>query len=178
MIAIPADIHDPIQVDEWWMNRALAMARLGAMRGEVPIGCVIVRDGRLISASHDGKEVFQEPSAHAEMIALRRAARREGGWRLDGAWMYVTLEPCPMCAGAILHARIKRLVTGPSNPRWGACTPGVLDLLDEPRFNHRVEVVRNVLEERSASLLRETFRQYRLDRRDGGAGPAGVSIKQ
>lgn len=149
--------------DSVWMLRALGQARLAALRGEVPIGCVIVRGGELLGSAHDGKEIFRDPTAHAEILALREAAARTGDWRLDGATMYVTLEPCPMCAGALIHARIARLVFGPTNPRWGACSGG-LNILDNPRFNHRVEVVSGVKEAECAQLLRDTFRQYRRDR--------------
>ncbi|MBI5154265.1 nucleoside deaminase, partial [Candidatus Poribacteria bacterium] len=103
----------PASEDLGWMDRALGLAQLAARRGEVPIGCVIVRDGLLLGAAHDGKELFRDPTAHAEVLALRQACARAGDWRLDGATLYVTLEPCPMCAGAMLHARIARLVYGP-----------------------------------------------------------------
>jgi tRNA(adenine34) deaminase len=155
-----------ISDDAMWMRRALAWARLAASRGEVPIGAVVVSpSGELLSGAHDGKELFGDPTAHAEMIALREAARATGDWRLDGATLYVTLEPCPMCAGALLQARIARVVFGASNPRWGACTPGTEpNILTNNRFNHQVEVVRGLLEQECADLLKETFRRYRLDR--------------
>lgn len=153
-----------MQSDDYWMDRALGMARLAAARGEVPIGCVIVRDDALMASSHDGKELFWEPTAHAEILALREAAARAGDWRLDGATLYVTLEPCPMCAGAMIHARIARLVYGAANTRWGACS-GTLNLLAEPRFNHRIEVSSGVRQAECASLLQETFRQWRLQKR-------------
>lgn len=146
-----------------WMNRALAWGRLAAARGDVPIGAVVVRDGVMLGGAHDGKEVTRDPSAHAEMLAIREAAERIGDWRLDGASLYVTLEPCPMCAGALLQSRIARLVYGASNARWGACGAD-LNLLDNPRFNHKVEVVRGVLEDECAALLRDTFRLYRQTR--------------
>ncbi|MBI1291713.1 tRNA-specific adenosine deaminase [bacterium] len=144
------------------MRRALGWARLAADRGEVPIGAVVVRDGQLLGGAHDGKETLGDPTAHAEMLALREAAHRVGDWRLDGATLYVTLEPCPMCAGALLHARIARLVFGASNPRWGACTPGhEPNIVANPRFNHRLEVYSGVLAEECAALLKEAFRRYR-----------------
>lgn len=152
--------------DEYWMRRALAWGRLSALRGEVPIGAVIVREGQLLAGAHDGKETFGEPTAHAEVLALREAAARQGDWRLDGATLYVTLEPCPMCAGALLQARIARLVYGASNKRWGACSND-LNILENLRFNHRVEVISGVLEEECARLLRDTFREYRK----GNEGP-------
>ncbi len=147
--------------DDFWMRRALAVARLARDRGEVPIGCVIVRDGQLLASSHDGKEILGDPTAHAEILAMRAAARRTGDWRLDGANLYVTLEPCPMCAGAMLHARIRRLVYGASNPRWGACEAPDLDILSNRRFNHQVQIVSGVLEADCGKLLRDTFRDWR-----------------
>lgn len=151
-----------ILTDDYWMRRALAWARLASVRGEVPIGAVVVRDGALLGGAHDGKETLGDPTAHAEMLALREAALRAGDWRLDGATLFVTLEPCPMCAGALLHARIARLVYGASNPRWGACTVGHdPNILGNSRFNHRVEVVTGVLDAECAELLRTTFRRYR-----------------
>lgn len=146
--------------DEEWMRRALGVARLAAQRGEVPIGCLIVRDGRLLASAHDGKELFWDPTCHAEMMAIRRAASVAGDWRLYGTTMYVTLEPCPMCAGALIHARVERLVYGASNPRWGTVSAG-LNILDHPAFNHRVEVAAGVLEQECGELLRETFRLWR-----------------
>ncbi len=148
--------------DGYWMDRALGQARLAAERGEVPIGCLIVREGEVLGSAHDGKELFKDPTAHAEILALRQAAHRTGDWRLDGADLYVTLEPCPMCAGALVHARIARLVFGARNPRWGACS-GDLDLVRHPRFNHRMEVVEGVRAEECADLLRRTFRQWRSE---------------
>jgi tRNA(adenine34) deaminase len=109
---------------------------------------VVVRDGELLGGAHDGKETLGDPTAHAEMLALREAAIRVGDWRLDGATLYVTLEPCPMCAGALLHARVGRLVFGASNPRWGACTAGrEPNIVANPRFNHRMIVSEGVLGE-------------------------------
>lgn len=142
------------------MSRALSWARLSARRGEVPIGALVVRDGGILGGAHDGKELFWDPTAHAEMLAIREAVRRTGDWRLDGVTLYVTLEPCPMCAGAILQSRVARLVYGAPNVRWGACSLE-LDLLQNPKFNHRVEVTAGVLEEECAALLRDTFRSYR-----------------
>jgi tRNA(adenine34) deaminase len=144
------------------MRRALAWARLAAERGDVPIGAVIVLNDELLSGAHDGKELFRDPTAHAEMICLREAAARTGDWRLDGATLYVTLEPCPMCAGALLQSRVARVVYGAANARWGACNPSTEpNILANPRFNHRVQVTTGVLEEECARLLKETFRRYR-----------------
>jgi tRNA(adenine34) deaminase len=147
--------------DEAWMRRALGLARLAASRGEVPIGAVVVLDGQLLGWGHDEKELRKLPTAHAELLAMERAARLHGDWRLDEATLYVTLEPCPMCAGAAIHARLGRVVFGASNPRWGACGSGGLDLPATPRFNHRIACEGGLLEAESADLLRDFFRQAR-----------------
>src|SRR5690606_17902132 len=110
--------------------------------------------------AHDGKEVFGDPTAHAEILSLREAAARTGDWRLDGATLYVTLEPCPMCAGAIIHSRIARVVWAAGNVRWGSCS-GELNLLAVEKFNHQVETASGILAEQSAELLKATFRSYR-----------------
>lgn len=146
--------------DSHWMQRAIAWARLAAARGDVPIGAVIVRENQLLAGAHDGKEVFGDPTAHAEIAAIREAAHRIGDWRLDGATLYVTLEPCPMCAGAMIQARIARVVFGASNIRWGIQSAG-LNILQNPRFNHIVEIQGGILEQECADLLKETFRRYR-----------------
>ncbi len=143
------------------MREALRFASEAAGRGEVPIGAVLVRDNHLIAGAHDSKELTGDPTAHAEILVIREAARQQGDWRLDGTTLYVTLEPCPMCAGAMLQARIQTLVFGASNPRWGACGTE-FNLLRNPRFNHRVEIVSGVLAEQCGALLSETFRRYRL----------------
>lgn len=150
----------PDVTDEYWMRRALAWARLAAARGEIPVGAVLVRDGELLGGAHDGKELFKDPSAHAEMLAMREGTARIGDWRLDGCTLFVTLEPCVMCAGALVHARVSRVVYAASNPRWGAETAD-LNIMDNPRFNHRLIIERGLLAEESAALLKETFRRYR-----------------
>ncbi len=145
---------------EKWMREALRFASIAAGRGEVPIGAVLVRDGELLAGAHDSKELTGDPTAHAEILVIREAAERLGDWRLDGAELYVTLEPCPMCAGAMLQARVAKLVFGASNPRWGACGTE-FNLLGNPRFNHQVKVEGGVLAEECGALLSNTFRQYR-----------------
>lgn len=140
--------------------RALGAARLGARRGEVPIGAALVRGDDLLALGHDSKEGTHDPTAHAEIVALRAAAAHYGDWRLEGATLYVTLEPCPMCVGAILQSRVARLVYGAANRRWGACA-GEVNLLRPGLFNHNVEVAAGVLESQCAALLRETCRQWR-----------------
>jgi tRNA(adenine34) deaminase len=128
--------------------------------GEVPVGAAIVKSGKVIGRGHNLKETLQDPTAHAEMMAIRQAAVHEGSWRILDATMYSTLEPCPMCAGAIVMARIPELVIGTCDPRTGACG-SVMDLVRDERFNHRVSVVTGVMEEECASMLEAFFRQLR-----------------
>jgi tRNA(adenine34) deaminase len=139
------------------MDAALALARAAAQLGEVPVGAVVVgADGRLLGQGHNRRESEQDPLAHAEILALREAARAAGSWRLEGASLYVTLEPCAMCAGALVLARVARLVFGASDPKAGFC--GSLgDLVRDPRLNHRVEVVSGVRAEASGGLLKAFF---------------------
>ena len=149
---------------EAWMRRALAAAERAAELGEVPVGAVIVRGGEVIAEAYNRLETDGDPLAHAELLAIRQAARRIGGWRLTGCTMFVTLEPCAMCAGALVNARVERLVYGAADPKAGFC--GTLgDLTRDPRLNHRLEVVGGVLAEESAELLRRFF-----DRLRQGAG--------
>lgn len=138
------------------MREALALAREGQARGEVPVGAVVVRDGSVIGRGCNGPVTSRDPTAHAEIVALREAARRSGNYRLNGCTLYVTLEPCAMCAGAMLHARIARVVYGAPDPKTGACG-SVIDLFAEPRLNHHAEVTGGVLAEEAAALLRAFF---------------------
>jgi len=149
-----------------WMRRALALARRAEALGEVPVGAVVVRGEALLGEGFNRPIAEHDPSAHAEMLALRAAARREANYRLSGATLYATLEPCPMCAGAIVHARIARVVYAARDERWGGCG-SVLDVLAPGRRNHDVEVAGGLLAEDSAALLRAFFRARR-----GAAGPA------
>jgi len=149
--------------DRYWMMQALAEARRAAELGEVPIGAVVVRDGQVVGRAHNRRELDGDPLAHAEMLALREAARRVQGWRLAGCSMYVTLEPCSMCAGALVASRIDRLVYGAADPKAGFC--GSLgNLVQDPRLNHRLEVSSGVLAEESAALLRGFFFALRAPR--------------
>lgn len=149
------------------MRRALALAQQAAAIGEVPVGAVAVLDGRVIGEGYNRKESDQDPTAHAEMIALRQAADSLKSWRLIGVTLYATLEPCPMCAGAMIQARLERLVYGAPDARFGA-DGTIVDVLGEPRFNHRVRVTAGVLEEDAAALLQQFFRQLR-ERRQSSA---------
>ena len=146
------------------MQEALAEARRAAEIGEVPIGAVIVREGEagqeIVGRGHNRREIDRDPLAHAEILAIRQAAERVGGWRLTGCTMYVTLEPCAMCAGALVNSRIERLVYGAADPKAGWC--GTLgNLVQDPRLNHRLEMTAGVLEEDSAALLRGFFASLR-----------------
>ncbi|MHB1652515.1 MAG: tRNA adenosine(34) deaminase TadA [Desulfitobacteriaceae bacterium] len=143
-----------------WMPLALEQAKLAFALGEVPIGAVIVQEGRLIAVAHNEKEQRQDPTAHAEILAIKRAAKSLGTWRLSEATLYVTLEPCPMCAGAIVQARLQKLVFGASDIKGGA-VGSVMNVLDVNRWNHRVEVTAGVLEEECSLILKEFFRKFR-----------------
>lgn len=142
------------------MARALEMARLAEVRGEVPVGAVLVRDGALLVEGHNLTMTTLDPTAHAEVVVLRRGAGRQGDWRLEGCTLYVTLEPCTLCCGAIVLARIPRVVYGAPDPKAGMA--GSLgNLLQDPRLNHRARVTAGVLAEEAAALLREFFRARR-----------------
>ncbi|MFP4021829.1 MAG: tRNA adenosine(34) deaminase TadA [Halanaerobium sp.] len=148
-----------------YMKMALAEARKAYQRAEVPIGAVVVCNDQVVGRGFNLREQTQDPTSHAEMIALREAAANEASWRLEDCQLYVTLEPCPMCAGAILQSRIKRLVYGASDPKAGAVR-SLYQLLDDDRFNHQVEVESGVMEKESAQLLKDFFRELR-QRKDG-----------
>jgi tRNA(adenine34) deaminase len=141
---------------ERWMREALAEARAAEGHDDVPIGAVVVVGGEVVARAHNRREVDADPTAHAEILALREAARVRGHWRLDDATLYVTLEPCAMCAGALVLARLERVVFGADDPKAGA-VGALWDIPRDPRLNHRVEVVRGVAGEACAGLLREFF---------------------
>ncbi|HTP98566.1 MAG TPA: tRNA adenosine(34) deaminase TadA [Casimicrobiaceae bacterium] len=142
--------------DEAWMGEALALARAAAARGEVPVGALVVRDGQVIGRGGNAPISHSDPTAHAEIAALRDAARTVGNYRLVGCDLFTTLEPCAMCAGAIFHARIAHVVFGARDPKSGACG-SVIDLFDEARINHHATAVGGVLEEECARLLSDFF---------------------
>jgi tRNA(adenine34) deaminase len=142
--------------DEYFMRLALREAEGALEHDDVPIGCVIVHEGEVIAAARNERELRADPTAHAEILALREAARHIGGWRLLDTVLYVTLEPCAMCAGAIVLARVPRVVYGAPDPKAGAAG-GVIDVLGEPRLNHRPDVARGLLAEEGAALLRTFF---------------------
>jgi len=146
--------------DDEMMRKALELAREAGRMGEVPVGAVVTLGGRLVSQAHNLREILSDPTAHAERLALTLAGRSLGRWRLDGCTMYVTLEPCPMCAGAIGLSRIDRLVYGASDPKAGACR-SLYRLLDDPRLNHRVHQVPGVLADESGEVLAAFFQEKR-----------------
>jgi len=156
---------------EHWMKEALLEAAKAKALGEVPIGAVVVRGGEIIGRGHNLRETAADPTAHAEMIAIREASAALKAWRLLDCSLYVTLEPCPMCAGAIVQGRVPTVVYGAPDPKAG-CAGTLMNLLQEPRFNHRVEVIPFVLEEECAAELTEFFRGLRRRKAVGQGKPA------
>ncbi len=148
--------------DKDWMRRAMAFAAEAAAEGEVPVGAVIVKDDQLVSAGRNRREIGKNALAHAEIEAISGACRMLGGWRLSGCTLYVTLEPCPMCAGAIINARLDRVVYGAPDPKAGSCG-SLVDLFSLP-YNHQPELTGGVLQEECAALLQDFFRQLRVKR--------------
>jgi tRNA(adenine34) deaminase len=146
--------------DEYWMRIAIREAERALEHDDVPVGAVLVHDGELVGAGHNERELRQDPTAHAEMIAIRQAAAQLGSWRLLDTVLYVTLEPCAQCAGAIVLGRIPRVVYGTADPKAGAAG-SVLDVLGEPRLNHRPEVASGLLAAECAALLLDFFRTRR-----------------
>jgi tRNA(adenine34) deaminase len=146
--------------DEYFMRLALREAERSLGHDDVPIGCVVTHDAEVIAAAANERELRGDPTAHAEVVAIREAAEKLGGWRLNDTVLYVTLEPCAMCAGAIVLARVPRVIYGAPDPKAGAAG-SVLDVLGEPRLNHRPEVAGGLLAADSAALLREFFSSRR-----------------
>jgi tRNA(adenine34) deaminase len=142
------------------MREALAEAKKAYAKGEAPVGAVATLDGSIIGRGHNLRETLQDGSAHAEMLAMREAARNLGTWRLNDTSLYVTLEPCPMCAGALVLFRVKLLVYGAADPKGGA-VDSVIDVVRQPRFNHRLEVISGVMEAESRELLQRFFKELR-----------------
>ncbi len=149
-----------LEKDAYYMKLALEQARDAEAAGEVPIGAVLVKDGLLVAADRNRREELKDASAHAEILVISQAGKMLGGWRLSGCTIYVTLEPCPMCAGAMVQARIDRLVFGATDPKGGAA--GTLyDLVRDQRLNHRLEVTGGIMEKECADLLQQFFRERR-----------------
>jgi tRNA(adenine34) deaminase len=146
--------------DEYFMRLAMREAERASEHADVPIGAVVVREGEVVAAAHNERELRQDPVAHAEIIALRQAAQAAGSWRVLDSVLYVTLEPCAMCAGAIILARVPRVVYGASDPKAGACG-SVLDVLSEPHLNHRPEVAGGLLAQESGEMLSGFFASRR-----------------
>ncbi|AKM17398.1 tRNA adenosine(34) deaminase TadA [Geobacillus sp. FSL K6-0789] len=153
--------------DEYYMKLAIEEAKKAERIGEVPIGAIIVQDGRVIARAHNLRETEQRAIAHAEVLAIDEACRVTGSWRLERAVLYVTLEPCAMCAGAIVLSRIERVVFGASDPK-GGCAGTLMNLLQESRFNHQAEVASGVLAEECGALLSGFFRRLREQKRNVG----------
>ncbi|PKQ21134.1 MAG: tRNA adenosine(34) deaminase TadA [Actinobacteria bacterium HGW-Actinobacteria-6] len=161
-----------MDADTTYMRMALEEARLAAEKGEVPIGAVVVCDGAVVSRAHNLREIDHDPTAHAELLAIREASQRLGRWRLSDCTVYVTLEPCPMCAGVMHQARVERLVYGAPDPKAGAV--GTLyDLSNDERLNHRFAVTSGILAEESSAILRQFFGELRT-KKGNGRPPVGT----
>ncbi|MBU3611504.1 tRNA adenosine(34) deaminase TadA [Polynucleobacter sp. MG-27-Goln-C1] len=148
------------ELDRQFMQQALSLAKLAAAAGEVPVGAVLVRDGQIISTGFNQPITNSDPSAHAEMMALRAAAQSESNYRLPGTTLYVTLEPCTMCAGAMLHARVERVVFGATDPKTGAAG-SVLNVFSEKQINHQTQVEGGIMGEECGQVLRDFFKERR-----------------
>lgn len=150
-----------MEEQEKFMREALKQAKKAYKIGEVPIGCVIVQDGKIIARGYNRRNTDKVTLAHAEIAAIKKASKKIGDWRLEGCTMYVTLEPCQMCAGAIVQSRMKKVVIGCMNPKAG-CAGSVLNLLQMQEFNHQVELERGVLEEACSEILSRFFKELRV----------------
>ena len=159
---------------ERFMRLAMREAEQALERGEVPVGCVVVHEGHVIGKGHNLRETLQDPTAHAEMIAITAAAEHLGSWRLENTQLYVTLEPCPMCAGAIILARVAAVHFGASDPKAGCCGT-LMNLLEDTRFNHQPAVFPGLLAEECGAMLTGFFRDIRLGRRTGKPGPNSMN---
>ena len=156
------------KLDKKFMRAAIAQAKKAEALEEVPIGCVIVYEGKIIARGYNRRNTDLNTISHAEMNAIRKASKKLGDWRLEGCTIYITLEPCQMCSGAIVQSRIDRCVIGAMNPKAG-CAGSVMNLLQVAQFNHQVEITRGVLEEECSSMLSEFFRRLRSSKRSAGA---------
>jgi tRNA(adenine34) deaminase len=152
---------DPLDLE--WMRMALTVAREAVPLGEVPVGAIVVRGGEVLARAHNQRETLNDPTAHAERVALTLAGQAVGSWRLDGCTLYVTLEPCPMCAGAIVQSRIPRVVYGATDPKAGACE-SLYRIVSDPRLNHRASITAGVLADECGAVLSAFFQQRRPSR--------------
>jgi tRNA(adenine34) deaminase len=151
---------DTIDFDERFMTQALKEARRAFQADEVPVGCVIVHDSLIIGRGYNRTESLQDPTAHAEMLAITAAAEHLGSWRLSGCTVYCTLEPCTMCSGALVLARVDRLVFGAADPKFGACG-SIFNIVQDPRLNHRMALSQGVLVEDCAAIIQDFFKKKR-----------------
>lgn len=165
-----------MDIHEKYMREALKQAKKAYLLGEVPIGCVIVYDGKIIGRGYNRRNTDKNTLAHAEMTAIRKASSKIGDWRLEGCTLYVTLEPCQMCSGAIVQARITEVVMGSMNPKAG-CGGSILNILEMPQFNHQVKVTRGVLEEECSQMLTTFFKELRLQNKMEKAACGDISAK-
>ena len=149
------------KIDEKYMRQAIRQAKKAYELDETPIGCVIVREGKVIGRGYNRRNTDKNPLAHAEITAIRKASRKLGDWRLEECTLYVTLEPCQMCAGAIVQSRVARVVAGCMNPKAG-CAGSILNLLDMKEFNHQVQLETGVMEEECSGLMKEFFKELRM----------------
>jgi len=156
--------------DAYWMGKAVAQARKAEAMGEVPIGAVIVKDGAVIARGHNLRESKQDPAAHAELLAIRKAAKKLSSWRLTGATLYVTLEPCTMCMGAVILSRLERVVFGSYDPKGGAAG-SLFDLSDDKRLNHSVMLTPGVRCEETSAMLSDFFAKLRAEKKRGKSAP-------
>ncbi len=146
--------------DYYFMERALNQAKVAYKRGEVPVGAVVVKDGKVISRGYNLRETTNDPTAHAELLAMKKASKKLNSWRLSGCTLYVTLEPCPMCSGVIVNSRIDRVVFGAYDQKAGCCTT-LYHLCNDERFNHRAEILGGVMEDTCAKILSDFFKEKR-----------------
>lgn len=153
-------LYEQHMSDETFMHRALLEAKKAYLKGEVPVGAIITLDGQVIARGHNRREELHDPTAHAEMLVIREASEKLCSWRLSGATLYVTLEPCSMCAGALVLARVTRLVYGAPDPKSGAAG-SIMNLVEHEALNHRLHVTSGVLQEECSTLLRQFFSELR-----------------
>lgn len=160
----PEDPLIDLASDTFFMGQALRQAQKAYLQGEVPVGAVVVKEGRIIARAHNQVELLKDATAHAEMLSLTQAEEALGDWRLTDCDLYVSKEPCPMCAGAIVHCRIRRVIFGCGDPKGGAAG-GFINLLQQPSLNHHSEITPGVLEEESKALLKSFFLEARAKKK-------------